>query len=311
MIGIDLGSNTLRIVEVDCRRRDIRRRFERIVRTAEGLHATGCIGEKAIGRIVAALKEAAELFDFSQPVAAVATEAIRRAANAESVLRTIEEATGVRFEAIDGSREAELTLLAVRRRLEKLKLAVPSFMTVDIGGASTELTAVSGDRVRMRSFSVGIVTAAEALRECVDKQTAIRDLMAPLAETAKAWRAEGFDAARFVATAGTPTTVAALEQGLDYGSYDPDRVNGTRLTRETLAVWMRRLLALDETDRARLVGVGREDLIVTGIMLFDAVFEALGVSEAVVVDDSLREGVAWAACESLQSSQRNFTPNRL
>ncbi|RUM64691.1 MAG: phosphatase, partial [Sulfurospirillum sp.] len=41
MIACDLGSNTLRVVEVDCEGRERVREFERIVKTAEGVERDG------------------------------------------------------------------------------------------------------------------------------------------------------------------------------------------------------------------------------------------------------------------------------
>ncbi len=60
---------------------------------------------------------------------------------------------------------------------------------------------------------------------------------------------------------------------------------------------MNRLLSLDEKSRQELVGVGREDLIVAGILIFKSLYALLGFNEAYVVDDGLREGVAIAECK--------------
>ncbi|NPA29519.1 MAG: phosphatase, partial [Epsilonproteobacteria bacterium] len=95
---------------------------------------------------------------------------------------------------------------------------------------------------------------------------------------------------------GTPTTVAALKLGMDYASYDPQKINGTRVSLQDLSAQKRRLLAADENERKRLVGVGREDLIETGIEIFEALMRAFGVEEAVVIDDGLREGAALVGC---------------
>ena len=64
MIGCDLGSNTLRIVKIDCQSKARILAFERIVRTAKDLHITGRIGEQAKENIFNALHEASALFDF-------------------------------------------------------------------------------------------------------------------------------------------------------------------------------------------------------------------------------------------------------
>jgi exopolyphosphatase/guanosine-5'-triphosphate,3'-diphosphate pyrophosphatase len=106
----------------------------------------------------------------------------------------------------------------------------------------------------------------------------------------------GFAPRLFVPTAGTPTTVAAMKLGMTYATYDPLRVNGTPLAKGELRTQLKRLLSLDERARQVLVGVGREDLIAAGILIFERLYGILGFDEAVVIDDGLREGVAIAAC---------------
>ena len=100
----------------------------------------------------------------------------------------------------------------------------------------------------------------------------------------------------FVATAGTPTTIAAMKLGMDYAHYDSSKINGTLLTQVDLLAQGNKLLEMNSEERKRAVGVGREDLIVTGIKIFDAIYTLLGMEEAVVIDDGLREGVAADLC---------------
>jgi len=47
------------------------------------------------------------------------------------------------------------------------------------------------------------------------------------------------------------------------------------------------------------VGVGRSDLIVAGILIFRQLFVLLQMKECIVIDDSLREGVALEKCSDL------------
>jgi len=59
-------------------------------------------------------------------------------------------------------------------------------------------------------------------------------------------------------------------------------------------------LALEIPERQRLVGVGREDLIAAGILIFAEIFRILGRERCVVIDDGLREGAALERCEELR-----------
>ncbi len=297
--AIDLGSNTFRAVVLACDTLEKRAEYEKIVRTADGLVETGRISDAAVERIVAAAREAAEKIGFDGTVRAVTTEAIRQAENTAEVLRKIRDATGIDFEIIDGESEARYTLLAVRHRLQKLALSSECFVMVDIGGGSTEILFVEGDRVKSKSFPVGIVTIAQRYGTLEKIEKALGEEMAQMRLFVEACRREGFCSEPFVATAGTPTTVAAMMLGMEYATYDAKRINGTVVTRADLHTQLQRLLGLDEEVRRRLVGVGREDLIAAGILIFAHIYRILGTESAIVVDDGLREGVAIAECRRL------------
>ncbi|HFU77298.1 MAG TPA: phosphatase, partial [Epsilonproteobacteria bacterium] len=57
MIAIDLGSNTLRVLEYDCKSAKPLSEYEKVVKTADGLAEHGSINPASIERVVVALKE--------------------------------------------------------------------------------------------------------------------------------------------------------------------------------------------------------------------------------------------------------------
>jgi exopolyphosphatase/guanosine-5'-triphosphate,3'-diphosphate pyrophosphatase len=294
VVAIDLGSNTLRVLKWDCRGSRRVAEFEEIVKTAENLEKSGKISNKAVARVIDGLKKAKEQIDFQGcEVVAVTTEALRRATNSKEVLETIFQASGVRFEVITGEKEALFTLLAVVNRLESLKIDAKDMVLVDIGGGSTEITFRYGEKILSKSFPVGIVTTAQKYQTLArikkGLESEMRDFENFIDQSSQKPKI-------FVATAGTPTTIASIKLNLDYQSYDPEKINGTELTLEDLDMTLQRLLELSQEERAKLVGVGREDLIVAGVLIFRRVFEILGFEKAVVVDDGLREGVAINFC---------------
>jgi len=296
-IAIDLGSNTLRVVKRDCERGEFVAKYEKIVRTADGLQESGRIGEGAVARIVRALNEAREKIGFDGAVLrAVTTEAMRRASNRREVLRQIEAKTGIRFEIIEGDEEAALTLLAVERRLTSLSESGDSFVMVDIGGGSTELIFRYPDGTISRSFPLGIVTLSQEAGSLEKVGKLLPQKLPPLRDFVEAVYHEHGRVRSFVATAGTPTTVAALKLGMNYRSYDAKRINGTRLQRSELEIYLNRLLTMDKAEREEAVGVGRDDLIAAGILIFEALFDLLGFDKCIVIDDGLREGVAISLC---------------
>jgi exopolyphosphatase/guanosine-5'-triphosphate,3'-diphosphate pyrophosphatase len=301
LIAIDLGSNTLRVVQIECESGQIIASFEKIVKTADGLAQSGLISQNALQRVIDALKEAQGRFDFaSDHLRAVTTEALRRASNAAETLEEIQKQTGIIFEVIDGEEEARLTLLAVEHRLSLLsggKSQTSSFLLIDIGGGSTELVFRYPHRTYSKSFPIGIVTVAQSYHSLDAIEEALPSLMREIEEfAALIFRQEGI-VDDFVATAGTPTTVAALKIGQTYNNYDPSKINGSILDFSDLERQLGALLSLPFDERERRVGVGRSDLIAAGILIFKQLFLIAKKQECIVIDDSLREGVALEECD--------------
>jgi len=282
MIAIDLGSNTIRFIEFDGKKWG--KSFEKIVRTAEGLHDSHLIGNNALDRIVGAIGEAKENLDFTQPIRAYTTAAMRLADNSVEVLETLAASTGIGFEIIDGEKEAILTLNAVLYRLSLLGLEPSSFVLADIGGGSTELTYYSHNSVETVSLNFGILTLSEAGENTlVEKIQTFKNVVRKSVPN---------QSATLVLTAGTPTTIAAYLCGMDYTTYDPEKINGYRLHLADCYRVYDELLRMAESERTRYVGVGRENLIIAGILMVTAIYEAMECEEAIIIDDGLREGIA-------------------
>ncbi len=297
VLAIDLGSNTLRCIAYNCQSGRWGRDFERIVKTADGMYQSAEISDAAVDRIINALNDAHALFDFdAYDVVAVTTAAMRMADNRDAVLRRIEEEGGIRFKLIDAGDEAGYTMLAVRNRLHDLGISGDSFVLIDIGGGSTEVIFYLHGEFITKSFPVGIVTIAQ---QCTSPD-AVREMMQRSLQPVVSYVQEIYEsrgrAEIFVATAGTPTTIAAFLQGMTYKTYDPHKINGTSLSLEQCDEALQGLLLLDDIERARYVGVGKETLIVAGVVIVEEFYKLLGFNEAIIVDDGLREGVALDYC---------------
>lgn len=286
MIAVDLGSNTIRFIEYNGI--EWGKSFEKIVKTAESLTVTRKIGDPAIERIIGAITEAKQKLDFeNHEIVAVTTAAMRLASNTDQVLETIFDATGIRFSVIDAEQEAGLTLKAVRYRLQQLGVEPSAFVMADIGGGSTELICVEDGKSNSVSLNIGIVTLSESSNTAQSLEANLKSFEYDVAEALALSHKSSL-----VLTAGTPTTIAAYLLGMDYESYDPQRINGYRLRLNDCYRAYDELMEMDEIRRTRYVGVGRERLIAAGILMVTSLYKALGYDEAVVVDDGLREGIA-------------------
>jgi exopolyphosphatase/guanosine-5'-triphosphate,3'-diphosphate pyrophosphatase len=296
VIAIDLGSNTIRAIKYNCATNEKLDEFERIVKTADKLVETGRITDEAIERIIESILDIKKRFGEDK-IKAVATEALRSAKNADDVLRRIKEKTGIEFEIISPYYEAKYTAIAVENCLAKCGFESNRFFLVDIGGGSTELILKNKENIMSESFKFGIVTftqrykTIDAIKIAVKKKAKVfKDFIDLAFSTYKKPKI-------FAASSGTPTSIAALKKGMNYHTYDPKKVNGTIITMDDLDYWAEKLLKMEMKKREELVGVGRGDLIITGIYIFREIFKLTKYRECVVCDDGLREGVAISECK--------------
>lgn len=297
MIAGDLGSNSLRFVQIDCDTHERIKAYEKAVRTAKDLHKTGLICEDSIQRILSAIEEADRIFDFqNHEVHCVTTEAMRLAKNSNEVLEKIEKEYGLRFEIIDGKREAEFTLIGVTHAMKKVGVDTSSFITMDLGGGSTEISFINSEKKLIKSFPFGIVLVAEKYQSLDRIEEGIKEELKPLQEFIQENEIFTCNYKNFIATAGTPTTVSSFLLGIDYASYDYKKINGNRLHVDDFSKALAKLLALKVDEREKWVGTNRSDLVIAGILIVKEIMKILEFDECIVCDDSLREGLAISKC---------------
>ena len=223
----------------------------------------------------------------------VATSAVREALNRREFLDRVARAVGHPVEVVTGEEEARLALLGA---LEGLPGLAGTFVLFDIGGGSTEFILARERRVAAAvSLPLGVVPLAERYMtdgpvdwsRYADMEREIRSGLT----TGLAAFAAGSPPDRLVGTAGTVTTLAALDRELP--AYDPARVQGYVLERPRIERLLKRLGALPAAARATLpcLEPGRADLIIPGIAICLAVMDRFGASAVSVSDSGLREGI--------------------
>ncbi|MCJ7766667.1 MAG: phosphatase [Thiovulaceae bacterium] len=304
MIAIDLGSNSFRCIEYDCETKMFGRSFERIVGTADRMHQTGRISDEAVRRVAKALEEADAALDLSgSRVKAVTTHAMRRAANSEQVIEDIKEQSGIAFEIISSDDEAYYTLVAVEARLKALKIESSDFVLIDVGGGSSEIIFYRDGRMQSRSFPIGIVTTAQTCSAKQEIESYLAEQFKEVAAYIADYYATEGKPTAYIATAGTPTTMAAYLMGMNHANYDVEKINGYCLTYDGTQKALDDLTGMSERQRAEIVGTGRERLIIAGIVIVQKLYTVLGFDEAIVIDDGVREGVAIDYCQESERAQ--------
>jgi exopolyphosphatase/guanosine-5'-triphosphate,3'-diphosphate pyrophosphatase len=268
-----------------------------ITRLSEGVDASGALLPAAMERTFAVLRAYRRDCDedgVSQGLL-VATSAVRDASNGAEFLSRAEEICRVPARILEGQEEAAFSYAGALGDLEEID--VPT-MIVDIGGGSTELAvALDGRlvsysmqlgcvRVTERALGRGIVTPASdaATREMIDAQ-----LDAAFAARPEFSRVVG--GVRLVGLAGTVATLAQLDAGLTI--YDRDVVHHRVLSRASVQHW-RDILAREMPDQ-RLghpgMVIGREDVLVAGLYVLDAVMECFGVEWLISSECDILDGI--------------------
>lgn len=305
---IDLGTNSVRLLVADTAAAAGWRSVEeaqRVTRLGEGQAATGTLGPAPMARTAATVVEYVRraLALGATRVRITATSAVREAANRAEFVALIEAATGTTLEVLSGEDEARLTLLGARSGLPDL---VGRFVLFDIGGGSTEFVVADGDRLeRALSLRLGVVSLAERHVDAGPlvpaRWAAIRAEVAAVLEPAVPAALGAVNASHLIGTAGTVTTLAALDLGL--AAYDASRVQGHVLRRGAVERLLTRLGGLTLAERAALPGLepGRADVLIPGIAICLATMERLEFEALTVSDRSLREGIL---CEILAARGR-------
>ena len=283
---VDMGTNSTRLLvaDVDAGRVKALERRSIVTRLGEGLEQTGALGEEPQARVLRALAEYRELMDGcgAEIRTGVLTSAVRDASNGAAFHDRVRSQYGIDADIISGDEEARLTFLGAtltRPRDERV-------LVVDIGGGSTELVVGASAAVEWHeSTQVGVVRHTERHDE---------DLAALRADAGATLRAAlPADApSQVVAVAGTATMAASMDLGLE--PYDPEAVEGHRLTLDGLRARLDQLAALTLEQRRQVRGLhpDRAPTIVAGIAVLIEVLEAVGATGVEVSDHDLLYGRA-------------------
>jgi exopolyphosphatase/guanosine-5'-triphosphate,3'-diphosphate pyrophosphatase len=301
---IDVGTNTALLLVArigpDGAVQALDERAE-ITRLGRGIGGDGALHTEGIERTLAALRAYAAIAGrHGAEIAAVGTEALRRAPNAVAFLEPAAQILGKPIEVIDGAREAALTFRGVATAFSDALTGV--LVVVDIGGGSTEIVIASGGEVTFKvSLPLGSVRFTERFirhdpPEPAETTAILQAIDAAIAEVP--FPTGG--AVTLVGVAGTVTSLAAMAESL--ASYDPLRVHGYRLSRAAIAREIARLATANQAARERIVGLDprRADVILAGALILDRIAAAAGVTEVRVSD----RGIRWGLLHELAESRR-------
>jgi exopolyphosphatase / guanosine-5'-triphosphate,3'-diphosphate pyrophosphatase len=294
LAALDCGSNSTRLLIADSL--GAVRREARITRLSEGVDASATLTDAAIARTYAVLEEYRTMMDDEgvRRGLLVATSAVRDATNGAAFIEGARDVVGVDVAILTGAQEAAYSFAGASA---DLALDARATLVLDVGGGSTELVLDTGGSLASFSMQLGCVRVTErALGPGVvtpESEGAARAMID--AELERAFGAVPAFATtspvRLVGLAGTVATLVQLDGELE--EYDHDRVHHQVISRACVRAWRERLGAETPTERLAHPGMvsGREDVLVAGLFVIEAVMERFGAEELLSSESDILDGI--------------------
>ncbi len=290
--AIDIGSNSTNLLIVN----QSGQTLERIVRSTRlgaNIATTGALSAESMQRTLECLSEYESLIKQHKVSRrrTVATAACRAANNTSQFFAEVKKISGAEPELISGEIEGALSFVGATSSLDE-KMAT---LVIDIGGASTELMVGTETLDFAVSLPFGAVnlTEAELHRDPPRPEeltNAISLVSDAIDDVAHNYPLIG-QIDRVVGVAGTIVTVAAVEVGQK--TFDPSALHKLKLSREAVEDVFRTLATERLSDRVFNPGLPRDraDIIVGGCCVLVAVMRRLQISEIVVSQYNLLDGL--------------------
>ncbi len=296
---VDIGTNSTRLLIGDVqgtRVTEVERRTT-VTNMGRGVDHSGSICSDAVDDVCTVIGDYKSRYEEmgAERVMTIATSAVRDAVNGEAFIAELRERFNLDARLLTGEEEANLTYKgATAHRPDE-----GSTLVFDIGGGSTELIVGSGSKVGFHtSLQAGTIRQSERHltsdppdpHELEDLADEIRNLI----DRAIATDPQA-NPGRAIAVAGTPTSLAAIDQGLE--PYDPGRVHGYRLGMKPIQRMLSRLSCLSLAERLRVPGLhpGRAPTIVAGTVILVQVMRAFQMKEIEVSELDILHGSALSA----------------
>jgi exopolyphosphatase/guanosine-5'-triphosphate,3'-diphosphate pyrophosphatase len=296
---IDVGTNSIKLLVADVRGREVQPVHEesRQTRLGKSFYETRRLQPETIAHTAAAVWEFGEIAreKNAASVRVIATSAARDALNPADLTAAIERASGLKTEIISGAREADWAFQGVATDAE---LAPLPLLLLDVGGGSTEFILGHGTKKSFaHSFPLGTVRLLEKFphgdpptrgefTKCRDwlKNFLHHEVRPQLEPALKNETGE----IQLVGTGGTTSILARIEKKLD--RFDREKIERTVLSFEQVVAQRKNLWKLPLAERKEITGLPklRADVILTGVIIYEAVMEEFGFQELRVSTRGLR-----------------------
>ena len=294
---IDIGSNSIRMAiaqflpDGDL---EVLERTQRLVGLGHDTFLAGRLGQHTMNAAIAILRDYRKLLDTyqAQTIRAVATSAVREAANGDAFVDRVAMAVGMDLDVLDPAEESRLTLSAVRDVVSgAVDIRTGHALIADVGGGNTLLTLLEdGVIVASESYALGAVRLHERLattREPLERAVGllrqqIANVVADVQRSLPMQLVQSFvlvgQDARFAAEqAGQPAATGDVH-AVDAAAFEAVVEQCSRSTPEELA-------------RKHGLPLASAQRLTPALLIHSALRKATGVEHLVVCDAAMLDGL--------------------
>ncbi len=281
LAAIDIGSNAARLLiseaSVDEKGKPFFTKLSLVrvpLRLGFDVFDTKQISDKKVGLLLLTIKgflNIANAYEVSA-LKACATSAMRDAENTNEIISLIKEETGLEIEVISGSDEASLVF---ENHIAENLDSEHSYLYIDVGGGSTELTFFSNNNLIFKeSFPIGTI---RLLKEQVSEET--WDEMKSCIKS----KTKGFKTVEAIGSGGNINKVFSMSK----------RKDGKPLSYELLRDYYKELSNVSLSGRINIYKLkeDRADVIVPALKIYISVMRWAGAEQIYVPKIGLADGL--------------------
>ncbi|WP_248930514.1 Ppx/GppA phosphatase family protein [Paenibacillus hamazuiensis] len=293
---IDIGSNSVRLVIYEIVPPSAYRvihEFKESARLSQRIGTDGALAEQDIFSLVRILQQFQQICHANDTfeIRAVATAAIRNAANSDQILGMLRALSGMDVQLLSGYDEARIGFIGVIRTMD-----IADGILVDIGGGSTEVSVFRNrNLVRSVSFPFGAVNTAKRFSDDGNfPQAALQSIrsMVEKAIDTEPWIRE-HPGMPLVGLGGTMRNLCKISQRRrKYSLPQTHNYMIDAAEMDDMAGW---ICAMPADKRKKIDGLSKDrfDIIVPGVTILQTIFRAAGASHYVVSGAGLRDGLFY------------------
>lgn len=295
---MDLGTNTFHLLIAEAGHPGLNEiaHEEEAVKLGEGGINKGSIVPAAFERGLKTMERFGWLIKNNnvQQVRAIATSALRSAANGEDFIRQVKEKTGIAIEIINGDQEAAFIYKGVKVSgcLTKQRSVI-----VDIGGGSVEFIICDDSTVYWKqSFEIGAARLMEKFHRTdpipPESITALNlyfeDCLQTLFEAIKK-----FPVHTLIGSSGSFESYTGLIETAKGHTFDLKKIKSYEFNIDDLLQLIEQVILSTHQERIENPGIipVRKDMIVTASILARFILEKLKITKVMMTTHSLKEGV--------------------